>query len=99
MFSIFQRKWTPLEDNLAEEARLESVQRRNVLLKEANANISYLIVICCFAATISIILLVQRAQCGWGPALCAVLTSHFLLTLMMIVKRLHALFAREYEER
>lgn len=98
MFSIFQRKWAVLKDKRSDEARTEVLAQRNIILKESNANISYLILISCVAAFVSLILYVFQVECGWGPAISVLITSHFFLTLLMVVKRLHALFAKEYDE-
>jgi hypothetical protein len=33
---------------------------------------------------------------GWAPAISIVIYVHFICTLLMVVKRAHALFQREY---
>jgi hydrogenase-4 membrane subunit HyfE len=96
IFGIFLRKWdSPRDDRLA-EIKLSKLVQRNLLLKEVNANISYLILTSCLALVFFLIMFSKDYETGIYPALSVVLYCHFMLTLLMVVKRSHALFQREY---
>ncbi|MBA3678208.1 MAG: hypothetical protein H0W74_12545 [Sphingosinicella sp.] len=98
MFAIFQREW-----DISTDPRLEKIQRgtledRRVLLTELNANISYLILVSCTALFASLIFYTEEWERGLAPAVMVLLYTHFLLTLVMVVKRAHALFHKEYRD-
>ena len=98
IFSIFQRKWTPSADKRVAEVQEREVQERRTLLKELNANVSYIVLVCCAALFAVLVFYVRDLKEGVWPALTIVLYSHFMLTLLMIVKRAHALFQKEYRD-
>jgi hypothetical protein len=97
IFSIFQRGWSPLSDSRLQEIRTDALKDRRSLLSELNANLSYLILVCGAALVLSIVAYIVECLRVW-PALLAFVYFHFTLTLMMVVKRSHALFKREYAE-
>lgn len=96
VFSIYQRKWdSPTDKRLA--ARQEEVVRvRKKLLGELNSNISYLTFVCVVALIIFILFYVMQWLRGFAPAFAVAVYVHFIFTLLMVVKRAHALFQREY---
>lgn len=96
IFGILQRKWEKPGDDKLAEIQAETLNNRRLLLKEMNANISYLILVSCLALVMFLIMFVVDQKIGLAAALSACLYSHFILTLLMIVKRSHALFQREY---
>lgn len=98
IFAIFQRKWTVSYDLV--EARVQQVviDVRRQLLGELNANISYLVLVCCAALVLSLCAYVAEWKSGIAPAATVFLYGHFLLTLLMVVKRSHALFQQEYRK-
>ncbi|WP_448140249.1 hypothetical protein [Sphingopyxis fribergensis] len=98
IFGIFQRKWEYSDDERIEKLQKEVIRDRRRLLIEVNINLSYLIVICCAALFISLLSFVQEYDKGAVPALMIFLYTHFLLTLLMVVKRAHALFHKEYRD-
>ena len=98
LFAIFQRKWNVPADVRSTEAQEATLALRGRLLKEANANISYLILVSCIGAIASLCLYISGAGDGWASATMSMIVAHFFLTLLMVIKRLHALFAKEYEE-
>ena len=99
IFSILQRKWRPSEDERMQPHQDEKLANRRTLLSELNANLSYLILFCCLSLVAALIFFVQELNIGLGPATMIFIYLHFLLTLVMIVKRAHALFQSEYDER
>lgn len=98
IFAILQRKWEPSADDRMQLYHDEKFENRQVLLGELNANLSYLILVCCTALFAALIFFVREWNAGFGPAAMILLYAHFLFTLVMIVKRSHALFQSEYSE-
>jgi len=98
IFAILQRKWDPVADDRMQPYQDEKFADRQTLLAELNANLSYLILVCCIALFAALILFVSGWNAGFGPATMIFLYVHFLFTLVMIVKRSHVLFQSEYGE-
>lgn len=98
MFAIFQRKWEISSDPRIAEIQRETLEDRRTLLTELNANVSYLVLIACAALLASLASYIEKWEKGFAPALMVLLYTHFLLTLVMIVKRAHALFHKEYRD-
>jgi len=96
VFGVFQRQWRVSDDPRIAELQQEKLLQRRDLLAEINSNISYLIVVSCMALVVFLILFVLDAKGNILGAMSAMIYFHFLLTLLMVVKRAHALFAREY---
>jgi len=98
MFAIFQRKWDLSSDARVREIQREIIEQRRTLLTELNSNISYLVLVCCVALFASLLFYVKKWEHGVAPAVMVFLYVHFILTLVMIVKRAHALFQKEYRD-
>jgi len=98
MFSIFQRKWTPPPDVRKAKALVDENNTRRKLLGELNSNISYLMLISCIGLTFLLGFHIFQKTAGFAPAFTLGLYTHFILTFVMIVKRAHALFQKEYAE-
>jgi len=96
IFAILQRRWDIPSDVRLAEIQQEKLAERRTLLGELNANLSYLVLICCVALFISLLGYVAQWEKNIPPALMTFVYSHFLLTLIMVVKRAHALFQKEY---
>jgi hypothetical protein len=97
VFGIFQRKWPKLGDDRLAEIQEETLSVRKQLLSEMNINISYLILISCFALVIFLLLFVIESRDSLSSSVTVFIYTHFLLTLLMVVKRSHALFQLEYK--
>lgn len=97
VFGIFQRRWTISNDPIEARVQKTVVDVRRRLLGELNANISYLVLVCCIALVFALCAYVAEWKSGIGPAIIAFFYGHFLLTLLMVVKRSHALFQQEYK--
>lgn len=98
IFSIFLRKWDePKDARLAEKQKQETSDRRK-LLSELNANISYLTIVSSIALVAFLIFFVCEYKSGIAPAIALAIYLHFILTFVMIVKRAHALFQKEYRD-
>jgi len=98
IFAILQRRWEPSTDERMRSYQIEKFEDRQTLLAELNANLSYLILLCCVALFASLVFFVAEWTAGFGPAAMVFLYIHFLITLVMIVKRSHVLFQSEYSE-
>ncbi|MES1975082.1 MAG: hypothetical protein V4472_21700 [Pseudomonadota bacterium] len=98
IFAILQRKWKPSADDRMQPYQDEKFRDRQTLLGELNANLSYLVLVCCIALFAALIFFVREWNAGLGPAMMIFLYVHFLFTLVMIVKRSHVLFQSEYSE-
>ncbi|OUJ09283.1 hypothetical protein [Gluconobacter sp. DsW_058] len=98
MFSIFQRKWDLPSDTRIATSIANTLADRKRLLIELNANMSYLVLVCCAALVLSLLSYVQSLQSCIISAAMVFLYAHFLLTLLMVVKRAHALFDKEYRD-
>jgi len=98
MFSIFQRKWEMPSDKRVAASMANTLADRKTLLIELNANLSYLILVCCVTLVLSLLSFIKSFDNCVIPAVMVFLYAHFLLTLLMVVKRAHALFHKEYRD-
>ncbi|MDR6664280.1 hypothetical protein [Rhizobium sp. 1399] len=71
---------------------------RKTLIKELNDNVSYLILLSVVTVTVTLILFFVGPPRLIGSALAAALYVHFLLTILMVIKRASIVFSREYEQ-
>lgn len=96
IFSIFMRKIEKSQDTRLALAEQESLEIRDKILRELNTNISYLVLVCCTALVSGVVCYVM-SWTGWlAPCLTVGLYIHFVLTIIMVVKRSHILFHSEY---
>ncbi|MHA4838173.1 hypothetical protein [Sphingopyxis sp. MSC1_008] len=98
IFSIYQRKWKDSEIEAEKDAYNYELNMRRRLLGQLNSNISYLVLVCCASLILSISCYIGALFISFPSAILVFLYAHFVLTLLMIVKRAHALFQREYAE-
>jgi hypothetical protein len=96
-FGILQRRWDKPTDVRLAQLQSETLADRRTLLTEINANLSYIVLVCCVALFSSLLFYIRDWRQGAAPCLLVFLYLHFLLTLIMIVKRAHALFHKEYQ--
>lgn len=97
-FGIYNRKWSLSEDEKISHNQAKELKIRKQLLKEINANISYLIIISIFSIVLFLLLYATENTDRIVAAISCVIYIHFLLNLMMVVKRSHVLFRKEYDE-
>jgi len=95
LFGIYTKKRSDLDD-YAKAFAIERLTARRDLIRETNANISYLIVVSAISVTILLVAFATDISNRFEPAVAVFLYGHFMLTLLMIIKRVHALFDREY---
>lgn len=98
MFSIYQRKWQSDDDEMSQSVNKFSVENRRELLSQINSNISYLIAICCAALVVCLIFYLANHLSIFISAVIVWFYTHFILTMLMVVKRSHSLFQREYAD-
>lgn len=106
IFGIFQRKNIGGSDKGVEKEDKKEIissndivdlqDLRTTILGETNSNISYLILVCCIALAIFFGFFVYEKPGRIQTAISVTINVHFLFTLLMIVKRVHVLFAEEY---
>ncbi|MCH8489002.1 MAG: hypothetical protein LAT81_03595 [Oceanicaulis sp.] len=96
IFAVFQRKRNGSGDGRVEGVLRVKSKLRTTLLLETNSNISYLILFCSIAMALLLAFSMWNPSGTWVPALLAGFFAHFLTTLLMVVKRCHALFQSEY---
>jgi hypothetical protein len=96
IFAIFQRKWDRPTDRKLADIQEIKINERNLILRELNANVSYLVLFCCVTLLASVVFYALSWTAWLAPAVIVLLYCHFFLTLIMIVKRSHALFQMEY---
>jgi len=97
IFGISQKERPSLDDKQKEEILVEEFKMRNRLLSQLNTNISYLIVIACFSLVIFIAFYAFEWSSRIEIFIAVYVFLHFLTSLMMVIKRSHALFQREYD--
>ncbi|NHO34443.1 hypothetical protein GOB85_18495 [Acetobacter sp. LMG 1636] len=98
IFAIFTRKWKNNSDENGEK-----FSERNKLISEVDSNISYLVLVCFFAlffclAVFGVSSIKDSYNSWYASCVLIYFYGHFGLTLLMIIKRSHALFQREYRE-
>jgi uncharacterized membrane protein YhaH (DUF805 family) len=98
LFSVYQRTWTTLTDRNLDDLKQKNLQARNILLSEVNTNISYLVILSCTAVIIFFLSYMIKSNSIFMSSISLYIYSHFFLTLLMVIKRAHALFDNEYSE-
>lgn len=96
IFGIFQRKIDPPADKKLASLFNDRLKKRQKLLGELNSNLSYMMLVCCLALVTFLILYTFKFVSRFSVSVTVLIYSHFLLTLMMTVKRTHVLFQKEY---
>lgn len=98
LFSINQREITnsllPKEKSGGRTA--EILRTRKTLIREVNANISYLILIASLGVAMLLAFTLTKHIAGFRTVATIYLISHFVLTIILVVVRMHTLFDEEY---
>lgn len=95
LFGIYTKKREEA-DEFSEAFSKKRLDARRELVRETNANISYLIVLSLLSVTVFLFAFSIKIFDRYEPAIAVFLYLHFVLTLLMIIKRVHALFDKEY---
>ena len=97
-FGIYNRQWRRNDDEKSSITRDDKLRVRAQLLKEINSNISYLIVVSIISIVFFLILYAIQTSGLVVTGASLAIYMHFVLTLLMVVKRSHILFKKEYDE-
>lgn len=97
IFGIFLRKPEKSPDPAAQQVFDVQTSRRARVLRELNANIAYLILVCSLAIALCLLFLGLSSNFSLFTGLIAGLYVHVLLNLVMTVKRAFLLFDAEYQ--
>ena len=97
IFGIFLRKPVQISDSTAKIVLEKQLVRRARVLRELNANIAYLILICTFGIALCMIFLSLSSNSSVFTGLVLSLYIHVILNLLMAVKRAFILFDAEYQ--
>jgi hypothetical protein len=96
LFSIYHR--TPSKNSEdPQDDRLEIAKAdKNKLFGELNTNISYLVVVACICVVVFLCLHLINASNQNEKYAIVYMVMHFMITLLMVIKRSYAAFQREY---
>jgi hypothetical protein len=96
VYSIFKSDRPDSDDSISRKSSHKSDLILRSLIREVNTNISYLIVVCCVCITVFLAMYIADLADRLESAVIFMLYSHFLLTVLMVIKRAHAIFETEY---
>lgn len=97
MYGIFRAQRQSPRNQTEANIQQESIKNETDLLREVNTNISYLILISCVCVSIFFICHTFKLTNGPARFLLYSLFAHFILTLLMLIKRSHLLFDNSYK--
>jgi hypothetical protein len=98
LFSILQRdmRVKSLPEAKAKTALERRIEQRRDLMREVNANISYLILVACLGVAMLLAFSLTVHLATLRSAVSSYLVSHFVLTVLLVIARVHTLFDEEY---
>ena len=96
LFAILQRGRATAGNAKRDAIQREDLELRRILLGEMNATISYLNFVCVTAIAGSLLMSIIGLNVRATVLVLIVFYAHFLLTMLMVLKRAHALFQKEY---
>lgn len=97
LYSVSLRGITKPEDQNKIKNYERRLRERKLLIKELNDNVSYLMLLSVITVSITLgMFFVSSPKLLWS-ALVIAFFIHFLLTILMVVKRASIVFSREYE--
>ncbi|MGV1869707.1 hypothetical protein [Agrobacterium rosae] len=99
MYGVALRGITQPDDPKKAKHFKELKANRDLLLKELNSNISYLILLSVITVTVTLVLFFLTPPRIYGSGIAICLYLHFFLTLLMVIKRSSIVFSREYESQ
>lgn len=97
IFGIYSRSWEPKNNRKENEFQTKNRNSRNLLIKEVNYNISYLILLSIISLFVFSAMYLFTACGSVAIFTSSAIYVHFSLTMIMVIKRTHSLFSREYE--
>ncbi len=96
MYGVFRSERKVTGDSILDRGEREIAEDTRKLLREINANISYLILVSCIAVTVFLIFFAAPIPSEIEAAMLIAIYLHFLLTVAMVLKRAHEVFDAEY---
>lgn len=102
LFSILQRDMSAKKSVSEAKARAgleDRVDQRRELIREVNANISYLILIACLGVAMLLAFSLTSHLAIERSIASTFLVCHFVLTVLLVIARVHTLFDEEYRRK
>ncbi|MFC5738649.1 hypothetical protein ACFPTV_13630 [Sinirhodobacter huangdaonensis] len=96
MYGVFRSDRKATGDSILDGEERKLAEETRELLREINANVSYLIFLSCAAVTIFLVFFAAPVPDRLEAAILIAVYLHFLLTVAMILKRAHEIFDAEY---
>lgn len=96
LFGIFQRDNGEKKGKNADQES-DRIKERRILIRELNANVSFLIFLSIVAIIISLLFIVMKISEKIEIFFTMSILSHFALVAIVVVKRAYTLFDKEYE--
>lgn len=96
IFGLYRKTEVTSEDEIAKAVAEHIQEDRRRFFYEVNANVSYLILLSVVSLLWFVVALYLSGSSSWEVAVTAFLASHFLLTILMVVKRVHVAFSASY---
>jgi hypothetical protein len=97
IYGVFRSERRSTGDGILDAEQVKRRHATRLLIRELNANVSYLIFLSIISVTVFLALYVVEFPCEVEAAALVGLYSHFLFTVIMVIKRSHSLFDAEYE--
>ena len=102
LFSILQRDMSAnknISETKVRSALEQRTNERRELIREVNANISYLILIACLGVAMLLGFSLTPHLAVERSIVSTYLVCHFVLTVLLVVARVHTLFDEEYRRK
>ncbi|WP_276714986.1 hypothetical protein [Pseudooceanicola nitratireducens] len=96
MYGVFRSDRKATGDRILDGDEKKLAEETRKLLREINANVSYLILLSCMAVTIFLVFFSASISNRLEAAILIAVYTHFLLTVSMVLKRAHEVFDSEY---
>ena len=96
LYGLFRREPEQTGDEIRDQEIRAQKQREVNVLREINSTISYLILVGVLSVVVALSLLVVTWSGSIEASILIYILGHFLLTLMVVVKRVHVLLDRGY---
>lgn len=98
MYGVFRTDRRKRDDMILEREEVETAENARKLLREINANVSYLIFVSGLAVTTILVCLAADIPKSAEAGALISIYLHFALTVAMVLKRAHEVFDAEYSK-
>ena len=99
LFGLRPKRTEPTSDQIVQAQREKAFLESQLYFSEVNSTISYLIFLSCLELFICVLFVYIEVNAAFERVVLVFLTMHFFLTLLMLLKRAHIVFAATYRER